>query len=118
MKSSRTGILGGTRACLCKDGTYSIDCCNGSLWAQGIGNVTKEDTTGAYKYKARHCKLNHEIHLHIHESELTIGNVYFITFDNTHHNGCYTILSTETKDGNHVKTVNLYADCTACIAAN
>ncbi len=32
---------GGSRACLCKDEqTYSIDCCDGSLWAQGIGNIT------------------------------------------------------------------------------
>jgi len=30
-----------TRACLCKDRkTYSRSCCDGSLWAQGIGNIT------------------------------------------------------------------------------
>tara|TARA_B110000285_G_scaffold203670_1_gene239954 strand:+ start:661 stop:804 length:144 start_codon:yes stop_codon:yes gene_type:complete len=29
------------RACLCKDGeTYSRECCDGSLQAQGIGNIT------------------------------------------------------------------------------
>jgi len=29
-------------ACLCKDGTtYSKKCCDGSLEAQGIGNITK-----------------------------------------------------------------------------
>ena len=28
------------RACLCPDGTYSRECCDGSLIAQGIGNVT------------------------------------------------------------------------------
>ncbi len=29
------------RACMCKDGTYSRKCCNGSFQAQGIGNITK-----------------------------------------------------------------------------
>lgn len=28
------------RACLCSNGTYSRKCCDGSLWAQGIGNIT------------------------------------------------------------------------------
>lgn len=31
--------IGGNRGCLCKDGTYSSKCCNGSLPAQGIGKV-------------------------------------------------------------------------------
>ena len=36
---------GGTRGCLCKDGkSYSKKCCNGSLRAQGIGNVTGDGT--------------------------------------------------------------------------
>jgi hypothetical protein len=30
---------GGTRACLCPDGTYSRKCCDGSLMAQGIGRI-------------------------------------------------------------------------------
>jgi hypothetical protein len=29
------------RGCLCKDGKYSRKCCDGSLQAQGIGNITK-----------------------------------------------------------------------------
>jgi hypothetical protein len=38
---SRTSPKGGQRGCLCKDGkSYSIKCCNGSLQAQGIGNIT------------------------------------------------------------------------------
>ena len=32
--------VGSKKACLCPDSTYSRDCCDGSLWAQGIGNVT------------------------------------------------------------------------------
>ena len=31
---------GGNRACLCKNGKYSRKCCDGSLQAQGVGNVT------------------------------------------------------------------------------
>ncbi|NDG51999.1 MAG: hypothetical protein EBY39_03085 [Flavobacteriia bacterium] len=32
---------GGSRGCLCKDEkTYSSSCCDGSLWAQGIGRIT------------------------------------------------------------------------------
>ena len=37
---SRTSPKGGQRGCLCKDGkSYSIQCCNGSLHAQGIGVI-------------------------------------------------------------------------------
>jgi hypothetical protein len=33
---------GGTRSCLCKDTLkYSRKCCDGTLWAQGIGNITR-----------------------------------------------------------------------------
>ena len=39
---SRTSPKGGRRACLCKDNTYSIKCCDGSLRAQGIGATTKQ----------------------------------------------------------------------------
>lgn len=34
---------GGKRGCLCEDGkTYSTECCNGDLMAQGIGSETGE----------------------------------------------------------------------------
>ena len=32
---------GGKRGCLCADNTYSSKCCDGSLQAQGIGNISK-----------------------------------------------------------------------------
>lgn len=33
------------RACLCKDkNTYSRECCDGSLWAQGIGNISRKSS--------------------------------------------------------------------------
>ena len=31
------------RGCLCKDGTYSRKCCDGSFQAQGIGNITRSN---------------------------------------------------------------------------
>jgi hypothetical protein len=32
------------RGCLCKDeNTYSRKCCDGSLWAQGIGSINRTD---------------------------------------------------------------------------
>ena len=38
---SRTSPKRTKRACLCDDGkTYSRKCCDGSLQAQGIGNIT------------------------------------------------------------------------------
>lgn len=39
---SRTSPKDSRRGCLCPDGkTYSIHCCDGSLQAQGIGNITR-----------------------------------------------------------------------------
>ena len=34
---SKTSPKGGKRGCLCSDGTYKKECCNGDLQAQGIG---------------------------------------------------------------------------------
>ena len=39
---SRSSPKAHARACLCKDtNTYSRKCCDGNLWAQGIGNITR-----------------------------------------------------------------------------
>ena len=44
---SRTSPKGTKRACLCDDGkTYSRKCCDGSLQAQGIGNITYFEDLG------------------------------------------------------------------------
>jgi len=34
---SNTSPKGSRRGCLCEDNTYHVDCCNGTLIAQGIG---------------------------------------------------------------------------------
>jgi hypothetical protein len=52
--ASKVSPRGGKRGCLCKDGKYHKDCCDGSLEAQGIGktasvtpqNVTITDNNG------------------------------------------------------------------------
>ena len=36
---SRTSPKNSRRGCLCENNTYHIDCCDGSLQAQGIGNI-------------------------------------------------------------------------------
>ena len=39
---SRSGIKDGKRGCLCADGkTYSTECCDGSLQAQGVGSLVR-----------------------------------------------------------------------------
>ncbi len=40
---SRTSPKGGRRGCLCKDkNIYSIKCCDGDLWSQGIGSIYRQ----------------------------------------------------------------------------
>jgi len=50
---SKTSPKNGKRGCLCDDGTYNKECCNGDLQNQGIGkttgteNVTVTEDNGA-----------------------------------------------------------------------
>ena len=41
-KQSKSSPKGGKQGCLCKDGTYNVKCCDGSLQAQGIGDTRTE----------------------------------------------------------------------------
>jgi len=43
--SKTTSPKGGKRGCLCKDGKYSKDCCNGEIQEQGIGSLTSQETS-------------------------------------------------------------------------
>ena len=40
---SKTSPKGGNRGCLCKDGTYKKECCNGNLQNQGIGATLNQN---------------------------------------------------------------------------
>ena len=44
VKVSKSSPKGGKRGCLCKDGKYSTECCDGSLQAQGIGRESEQST--------------------------------------------------------------------------
>ena len=39
---SKTSPKGGKRGCLCPDGKYSPDCCNGDLQNQGVGSMVNQ----------------------------------------------------------------------------
>jgi hypothetical protein len=40
-KDKTSSPRGGNRSCLCADGTYSIECCDGELKSQGIGSLVQ-----------------------------------------------------------------------------
>jgi len=39
---SKTSTKGGKRGCLCDDGKYRAECCDGTLQNQGIGNTENQ----------------------------------------------------------------------------
>ena len=43
-KVKNTSPKGGKRGCVCKDGTYKSECCNGELSEQGIGSTVSQST--------------------------------------------------------------------------
>lgn len=45
-KNKNTSPIGGDRACLCEDGTYSKECCKGEEINQGIGSLVGQ-TSGS-----------------------------------------------------------------------
>ena len=42
---SKTSPKGGRRGCLCEDGTYKAECCDGTLQAQGVGSTVSQSTS-------------------------------------------------------------------------
>lgn len=44
MSQKTTSPKGGKRGCLCKDNTYSTECCNGELISQGVGATVGQQT--------------------------------------------------------------------------
>ena len=103
------------RGCLCRDGTYSRECCDGTYFAQGVGSVTKTATT--YHYTVTSCSGGTK-HIHLHGTELTVGNIYHLTFKHHNHTGCYTITATRNNGHFEVTSTTNYDDCSACISAN
>ena len=104
------------RACLCKDNeTYSTECCDGSLQAQGIGNITKTSVTRYYT--ATNCNGGTK-HIHTHDLQLTVGNIYYLVFVHHNHTDCYTITATRNNGHFEITTATAYNNCTTCQAAN
>ena len=44
-KNKTTSPMGGDRACLCEDGTYSKECCKGEMINQGIGSLVGQNAS-------------------------------------------------------------------------
>ena len=107
------------RACLCRDGRYSKDCCGQDHYSQGIGNITGESLGDDWNgYIVTSCTDSHTRHVHIHNATLTVGSVYYLTLENGHDH-CYTVTSTHHSEGVHINTASAeYNDCTACTDAN
>ena len=42
---SKTSPKGGKRGCLCDDGKYRAECCNGELQNQGVGSGVSQGTS-------------------------------------------------------------------------
>ena len=42
---SKTSPKGGKRGCICDDGTYKAECCDGTLQAQGVGSLVNQVTS-------------------------------------------------------------------------
>lgn len=105
-----------SRACLCKDGVnYSRECCDGSYQAQGIGSTVK--TTITRYYTVTNCNGGTK-HIHTHDLELTVGNIYYLVFVHHNHTDCYTITGTRNNGHFEISTANAYNNCTTCQAAN
>jgi len=61
---SKTSPRNGRRGCLCRDrDAYSIECCNGDIIAQGIGEMSKNENfilleNGNFLLQENNYKLN------------------------------------------------------------
>lgn len=42
---SKTSPKGGRRGCLCDDGTYKAECCDGTLQNQGVGSMVNQGSS-------------------------------------------------------------------------
>lgn len=117
---SKTSPKGSAKGCLCKDSnTYSRKCCDGSLWAQGVGKIYGESLMGVwYGYIVQDCVTLHNHHIHVHDTQLEVGKTYYFVMENSD-NGCHKVLSSTQSEGRHAEaTSEAYSNCTDCQAAN
>jgi hypothetical protein len=105
------------RGCMCKDGTYSRKCCDGTLRSQGVGRI-RAKAPKSFMYRVEFCADGHKHNVWSDTISLVVGNTYNLILKNSHHTGCYTVLRTTTEVGLEIESVTLYDNCTACLAAN
>jgi len=118
MADRRTPIPhNGRRACLCRDGRYSRECCGGDYFNQGIGNITSTLVTpssGQYGYKMQLCGHN-KTHHFFGDTELTVGNTYYVDSEHDAKDGCYEVLSRDDETAGHEwEKAFGYSDCDQC----
>ena len=108
------------RGCLCENNTYHVDCCDGSLQAQGIGSITGDYKTPVtdFGYKVQLC--GHSKQHHVHGSiELTIGNIYYFDLSNNNQSGCYEVIEADNQTSGFLWTNAIqHGDCIKCQANN
>ena len=117
---SKTSPKGSAKGCLCKgSNTYSRKCCDGSLWAQGVGKIYGESLqTVWYGYEIEDCDDKHKHHVHVHDTPLEVGKVYYFTLENGH-TGCHEVMKQLGGEGIHVESVSsAYSNCTDCQVEN
>jgi len=51
-KNSFSSPKGGKRGCLCKDGSYSSECCDGELISQGVGALVSQGVSNVTNVNA------------------------------------------------------------------
>lgn len=51
-KNSFSSPKAGKRGCLCPDGTYSNDCCDGELISQGVGALVSQGVSNVTNVNA------------------------------------------------------------------
>jgi len=50
---SKTSPKGSKRGCLCDDGKYHKDCCDGTLQSQGVGSLVQSNDSITYNIVPR-----------------------------------------------------------------
>jgi len=55
---SKTSPKGGNRGCLCANGKYSKECCNGDLQNQGIGSTVQGGSSSVTNIDGTRTKSN------------------------------------------------------------